>query len=130
MTKTMRILLISVMLLALFMSACASKSDLPAAAVEAYWKAMAAKDSAGLSSLSCADYETTAISTLDSFMAVDLVLSDLSCSSSNNTGDKADVTCKGSLTASYGTENFDFELSNKTFVVSNAGGDWLMCGEK
>jgi hypothetical protein len=130
MSKTARILFIIVMLFALLLSACASKADLPAAAVEAYWKAMAAKDNAALSSLSCADYEATAVSTMESFLSVDLVLTDLSCSSTNNTGDKADVTCKGSLSASYGTEKFDFDLSNKIFVASNPAGDWLMCGEK
>jgi hypothetical protein len=130
MSKTTRILFITVMLFALLLSACASKADLPAAAVEAYWKAMAAKDNAALSSLSCADYEATAVSTMDSFISVDLVLTDLSCTSTNNTGDKADVTCKGSLSASYGTEKFDFDLSNKIFVASNPAGDWLMCGEK
>lgn len=130
MVKSIRIIFSIVMLFALLLSACATKADLPASAVEAYWKAMAAKDSAALSSLSCADYEATALSTMDSFLAVDLVLTDLTCSSTNNTGDKADVTCKGSLSASYGSENFDFELSNKTFLATSAAGNWLMCGEK
>jgi hypothetical protein len=130
MLKSSRLLIITMMLFALLMTACAKKGDLPAAAVEAYWKAMAAKDSAALSSLSCADYEATSISTLDSFNAVDLVLTDLTCSSTNNTGSQADVTCKGSLTASYGTEDFDFDLSAKIFTATNTNGDWLMCGEK
>ncbi len=130
MVKSIRIIFSIVMLFVLLLSACATKADLPASAVEAYWKAMAAKDSAALSSLSCADYEATALSTMDSFLAVDLVLTDLSCSTVNNTGDKADVTCKGSLSASYGSEKFDFELSNKTFLAVNPAGDWLMCGEK
>ena len=130
MSKMTRILIITVMLFALLLSACASKTDAPAAAVEAYWKAMAAKDNAALSSLSCPDYEATAISTMDSFLAVDLVLTDLSCASTNNTGDKADVTCKGSMVASYGTEKMDFDLASKTFKAVNPAGDWLMCGEK
>jgi hypothetical protein len=131
MSKPIRIIFITMMVLALLLSACAKKnSDLPAAAVEAFWKAMAAKDGTALSNLSCADYESTASSTLDSFLTVDLKLSDLSCSSSNNTGDKADVTCKGSLNASYGTEKMNFDLSNKTFLATNPKGDWLMCGEK
>lgn len=130
MSKTMKVVFITVMLFALLLSACAAKTDAPAAAVEAYWKAMAAKDNAALSSLSCADYEATAVATMNSFISVDLVLTDLSCSSTNNTGDKADVTCKGSLSASYGAEKFDFDLSNKLFLATNPAGDWLMCGEK
>lgn len=130
MSKTMKVLFITVILFALLLSACAAKTDAPAAAVAAYWKAMAAKDNAALSSLSCADYEATAVATMNSFISVDLVLTDLSCSSTNNTGDKADVTCKGSLSASYGAEKFDFDLSNKLFLATNPAGDWLMCGEK
>lgn len=130
MTKTSKILVFTVMLFALLLSACASKADLPAAAVEAYWKAMAAKDSAALSNLSCADYEATSLAILDSFNAVDLVLTDLSCSSTNTSADLAEVTCNGSLTASYGTEKFDFNLSEKTVIASKSAGDWLMCGEK
>lgn len=129
MSKTMRIIFITTIISALLLSACA-KADLPAAAVEAYWKAMAAKDNSALSNLTCAEYAVTAISTMDSFLSVELVLSDLSCSSTNNNGDKADVTCQGSLTASYGEEKFDFDLSNKIFIASNLAGDWLMCGEK
>lgn len=125
----MRIIFITTIISALLLSACA-KADLPAAAVEAYWKAMAAKDNSALSNLTCAEYAVTAISTMDSFLSVELVLSDLSCSSTNNNGDKADVTCQGSLTASYGEEKFDFDLSNKIFIASNLAGDWLMCGEK
>lgn len=130
MSRTMRMIIIATMLLALFLSSCAQKTDQPASAVEAYWKAMAAKDGAGLSSLSCAEYEAIAVSTMDSFITVDLVLSDLACESSNNTGITADVTCTGFLTASYGSENFEFDLSNKIFIATNPAGDWLMCGEK
>ncbi|PKO00934.1 MAG: hypothetical protein CVU42_02120 [Chloroflexi bacterium HGW-Chloroflexi-4] len=129
MSKSIRIIFIIMMLTALLLSAC-SKVDQPAAAIEAYWKAMAAKDSAALSSLSCAEYEAIAVSTLDSFITVELELTGLACTSTNNTGDKADVTCQGSLSASYGAEKFDFDLSNKIFVASNPAGDWLMCGEK
>ncbi|MDO9122641.1 MAG: hypothetical protein Q7U31_12690 [Anaerolineaceae bacterium] len=130
MSKTWRIILITTILAALLLSACTQKADLPAAAIEAYWKALASKDNAAVSSLSCAEYEAIAVSTMDSFLSVDLELSDLICSSTNNTGDKADVTCTGSLTASYGAEKFDFDLSNKIFIATNSTGDWLMCGEK
>ncbi|MBA3072445.1 MAG: hypothetical protein FP831_02530 [Anaerolineae bacterium] len=130
MSKTWRIILITTILAALLLSACTQKADLPAAAIETYWKALASKNNAAVSSLSCAEYEAIAVSTMDSFLSVDLELSDLVCSSTNNTGDKADVTCTGSLTASYGAEKFDFDLSNKIFIATNSTGDWLMCGEK
>lgn len=128
MKKTNSLLLF--LLSALLLAACTAKNDAPAAAVEAYWKAMAAKDNAALSSLSCAEYEAIAVSTMDSFITVDLVLSDLACESTNNTGNTADVNCTGFLTASYGAENFEFDLSNKIFIATNPAGDWLMCGEK
>ena len=77
MYKTMRIFML-ILMLSLILSACSgSNSDAPAAAVESFWQAMAAKDSAQLSSLSCADYEATALTTLDSFQSVDLELKDI-----------------------------------------------------
>ena len=130
MIKPMRIFML-ILLVSLTLTACSgSKADAPAAVVEAFWQAMAAKDSAQLSSLSCADYESTALTTLDSFQSVDLELKDIQCTSSSITEENAEVTCKGSLNASYGAEDFSFDLSASTYLVVNQGGNWLMCGEK
>lgn len=129
--KLNRVPVLIMLLCAILLSSCGSSSaDVPAAAVEAYWQAMAAKDSAQLSSLSCADYEATALTTLDSFQSVELELKDIQCSSVSTTEENAEVTCKGSLNASYGAEDFSFDLSAGTYLAVNQGGNWLMCGEK
>ena len=91
---------------------------------------MAAQDGTQLSSLSCADYEAQALANLESFQSVELTLNDLKCTSSVITEDTADVTCTGSLSASYGAENFEFDLSTATYSVVKVDGSWLMCGEK
>jgi hypothetical protein len=129
MMKTVRVPLFAVLITLLLLSACA-KSDAPADTMEAYWKAMAAKDSATLGSLSCKDYEAQTLSTLDSFSAVDLSLKDITCSTTSNSGSSAEVTCNGSLVASYGSEDSSFDLSVYTYELSLEGGNWLMCGEK
>lgn len=128
MSKLTRIL-ITILLFSLLLSACA-KTDAPAKSVEAFWQAMAASDGATLSSLSCANYEAEALITMESFQSVELELKDLSCVTAATSGDSAEVTCQGTLNASYGAENFSFDLSEATFAAVKQGGDWLMCGEK
>ena len=130
MSKSMRFLMLTVLLISILLSACTSKADAPAKSVEAFWRAMAATDGAALSSLSCADYEEEALLTMESFQSVELELKDLQCSTTGTSGDSAEVTCQGTLNASYGAENFSFDLSDATFAAVKQGGDWLMCGEK
>lgn len=120
-----------VMLFALAITSCSgSSADAPAKAVEAYWQAMADKDSTTLSSLTCADYEATALTNLASFQSVDLALKDLKCSTSSSTETSAEVTCQGALAASYGAEDTDFNLADFNFVIIKESGNWLICGEK
>jgi len=131
MSKSIRLVSIVVVATALLLAACAkASSDAPAAVVQTYWQAMADKDRAVLSSLTCADYEATALSTLDSFQAVETKLVDLTCSTASQQGDSAEVTCKGSLDATYGAEVSSFDLSLYKYQLIKQGGDWLMCGEK
>jgi hypothetical protein len=131
MTKSIKFLLIVLILSGWVLSACSNSSaDAPASAMEVYWKTMAAKDSAALSSLSCADYEATAVNNLGSFQSVDLKLKDLKCTTVSSTDATAEVTCQGALVASYGTEDTDFDLSNTTYTLVKESGNWLMCGEK
>lgn len=119
------LLLVSVILLA----ACSSsKSDEPAKAVEAYWQALVAQDSARLSSLSCKDYEAEALNTLESFKSVSTTLNDLACSSTSSGDTSATVNCSGTIVASYGTENLTLNLADRSYSAVKEGGAWLMCG--
>ena len=131
MFKSIRFLALIMILSALVLSACAaSNADAPAATMQAYWQAMAAKDSAALSSLTCADYEAVALTNLDSFQSVELALKDLSCTTATSTDTSAEVTCSGALVASYGAEDTDFDLGSTTYILTKEAGNWLMCGEK
>jgi hypothetical protein len=115
----------------LFLAACSSsKTDEPARAVEAYWQALAAQDSARLSSLTCKDYEAEALNTLESFKSVKTTLNDLVCSTTSSAGSSAAVKCSGTIVASYGSENLTINLADRSYSAVNEGGAWLMCGAK
>jgi ABC-type glycerol-3-phosphate transport system substrate-binding protein len=131
MAKSIRILLCIFLISAILLTACgATSADAPAKTVEAYWQSMAAQNANQMSSLTCSDYQATALNNLASFQSVKLVLKDLKCTTTSSTDTAADVTCKGTLVATYGTENSEIDLSANTYSVVKQGGDWLMCGER
>ena len=111
----------------LLLSACGT-SPAPETTVEAYLTALNEKDSARLSTLSCADWEATALMELDSFMAVSTTLEGLSCAQTGTDGDNALVTCKGKIVASYNGELQSFDLSTRIYIAENSTGEWLVCG--
>jgi hypothetical protein len=112
----------------LLLADCAPKGDDSALAVESYLRALVAKDRDQLSSLSCADWESSALTELDSFQAVEAKLDGLSCANTGTDGDTALVTCEGKLIATYGNEDQELDLSTRTYRVIEQGGDWLVCG--
>jgi hypothetical protein len=107
-----------------------SSQDEPGKIVEAYWQALVAKDDARLSSLSCAAFEQEALTTLESFRAVEVVAQDISCSSTPKDDTSASVTCSGTLVASYGAEDLVIDLSQRNYAAVKEGSEWLMCGEE
>ncbi len=110
----------------ILLSACAASG--PDKAIAAFWQALVAKDSAQVSSLSCAAYEPEAKTTLESFNAVETKLKDLSCSVISQEGDTASVSCSGSIIATYGSEDMTIDLAARTYTAKKEGGDWRMCG--
>ncbi len=110
------------------LAACASAKHPAAVAVEDYLQALVDKDEARLVSLTCPDFESDALLQLDSFSLVKTKLDGLDCQAQAQ-DDTAKVTCQGQILATYGTEDQQFDLSEKTFQVINQGGDWLVCGE-
>ena len=122
--------LLLILIATLILTACSTKSDAPAAAAEAYWQALVAKDSAALTNLSCAVHESTALTTLDSLMSVEIKLQDMQCATSENEGDSATVNCSGALVLSYGAEDLTIDLGMVPYNVVRESGDWRMCGEK
>ncbi len=112
----------------LLLTACASKNEnAPAKAVEDYLNALVAKDSNRLSTLSCGQWEDSALLELDSFQAVNTRLDGLSCEQTGTDGSTALVLCKGKIVATYNNEDQDLDLSVRTYQVVQQGGEWLVC---
>jgi len=126
MKKSTILLILAILTCTMLLSSCAASG--PDAAVAAWWTALVEKDSALVSSLSCAEYEPEALTALESFNAVETKLEDLVCTIVSEEGDNAKVTCTGSIIASYGEENMVIDLSLRTYLAQKDNGDWRMCG--
>ncbi len=123
------LIVLVIILSTLLLTACAAKNDnAPAKAVENYLNALVAKDSNRLSTLSCGQWEDSALLELDSFQAVNTRLEGVSCEQTGKDGDTALVLCKGKLIATYNNEDQDLDLSTRTYQVVQQGGEWLVCG--
>ena len=121
--------LVAVLLLGGLLTACGSTKHPAAVAVEDYLQALVNKDENRLVSLTCPDFEDQALLELDSFSLVKTKLDGLDCQAQQPQGDTAKVSCQGQILATYGTEDQQFNLSDKAFQVVKQGGDWLVCGE-
>jgi len=125
----MKRLILYTLFTSFLLAACGTSSAAgPEKAVEAYLNALNEKDSTRLSTLSCADWEATALMELDSFQAVSTKLEGLSCAQTGTDGGKALVKCQGKIVASYNDELQEFDLSARTYIVENSTGEWLVCG--
>jgi len=120
------ILLISVLAAAL--SACSGGKHPAAASVEAFLDALVNKDEARMVTLTCQSYETDALLEYDAFSLVKTRLEGLDCQAASSDEDRATVSCQGTIIATYGSEDQNFELSERVYQVVNLGGDWLVCG--
>jgi len=124
------ILLLSLLLAATLLAACASNDDAPVKAVENYLNALVNKEADVLPTLVCGDWEEDALIELDSFQAVTARLEELSCSQTGTDGDTALVLCTGNIVATYNNEDQKLDLSTRTYQVVEQGGDWLVCGTR
>jgi hypothetical protein len=114
----------------LLLTACGQSLDAPAQAVEDYLNALVSKDADRLSSLSCADWEPTAILELDSLQAVETRLEGLACTATANEDGTFSVNCTGAIVATYNGEDQQLDLSARTYNVIEQGGEYLVCGYK
>ena len=110
----------TIVLLSLLLTAC---TPAPAATVEDFLTALTTQDEARLLTLVCADYEFDALLEFDSYGLVQTTLKDVDC-----TANGTNVTCTGSIEASYGDEIRSFDLTERTYHLVQDGGDWLVCG--
>ena len=124
------LLILSVVLIANILSACASNTDAPAQAVENYLNALVNKEADRVPTLVCGDWEADAMIEVDSFQAVTARLENASCSQTGTDGDTALVTCTGNIVVTYNGEDQQLDLSVRTYQVEEQGGDWLVCGTR
>ena len=114
---------------ALMLTACESKSVDPAAqAVVNYLNALVNKDSAKLSTLSCASWEASAQLEFDSLQAVKARLEGLKCKVVETVGSTTQVNCQGKILATYNNEEQEIDLSVRNYQVVQQGGEFLVCG--
>ena len=124
------IIIIAMLSLSILLSACGSSANSNGAkdAVEGYVNALASNDEASLSALSCADWESSALTELDSLQAVTAKVDGLSCQQSGTDGEAALVNCTGKLVLSYNGEDQELDLSTRTYRVMEQDSNWLVCG--
>jgi hypothetical protein len=115
-----------ILLCTLSLSACGQKSA--ASTAENYIKALVNKDGNRLSALSCAAWEPSAQTELDSFQSIAVRLDGLACTAASTENDATLVTCKGKIIATYNNEDEEFDLSVRSYRIINQGGEFLMCG--
>lgn len=122
--------ILSILGLSILLSACSSSEASTGAkdAVEGYVNALASNDEASLSALSCADWESSALTELDSLQAVTAKLDGFSCQQSGTDGETTLVNCVGKMILSYNGEDQELDLSTRTYRVVEESGNWLVCG--
>lgn len=113
-------------LLSLTMAGCdaVAGTSSPADTVVNYMQAKVDGDRDTLSSLLCAELESTLNREVQSFSTVEATLEDATCS---QVGDSDVVTCSGAIVADYGGENTEFPLTS--YRVVQEDGAWKWCGE-
>lgn len=127
--RKMTVVLLILFIATLALTACGTSTDSGAGkAAEAYLNALVSGDADRMSALSCASWEENALLELDSFMAVEATLQDLSCSQTGSDGDVALVTCEGKIMTTYNEEKTEIDLNTRTYEMTQSGGEWLICG--
>jgi hypothetical protein len=121
--------LIGLSTMLLFLSACGTSTGSGAVkSVEDYLNALVAKNTERVASISCADWESSAIREVDSFQAVKIRMEGLACKETGNEAGTTLVVCQGKIIATYNNEDQELDLSVRTYQVVQEGGEYLVCG--
>jgi predicted small secreted protein len=127
----MKKLVFALLALTLVLAACSSPSGAVSGApkaVEDYLTALVGQDADKISTLSCADWEETALLELDSFQGVTARVDAPACAETGTEGDASLVTCTGKIIATYNNEDQELPLDSRVYKVVQEGGNWLVCG--
>lgn len=111
-------------------SCSSAETSQPEVIIEKYFHALVEKDYAKMVNYSCAEWESQAKTEYDSFTAVSITLKDLKCNYDEKVGENVLVQCNGKITANYGNEILEIDLSDQNYVCVFENGAWRMCGYK
>ncbi|OGO13482.1 MAG: hypothetical protein A2Y53_03100 [Chloroflexi bacterium RBG_16_47_49] len=117
-------------LFTLLLVSCSGGKDGATQAIESYIQALSDKDSVQISNYSCSDWEQNALIEVDSLTAVGSTVENLECKQSGQDGEDVFVTCTGFLALDYDGEAQQIDLSTRTYIARQEGGEWRMCGYK
>ncbi|MBI9050463.1 MAG: hypothetical protein JEZ00_13665 [Anaerolineaceae bacterium] len=109
-------------------TACQAQQSGAVEAVESYVQALVDENQERLLTISCADWEETALTELDAFIGVTASVKDMNCSVSGEAGNAVFVTCTGNIEATYNNEERQLPLDVRSFRVVQEQGNWLVCG--
>jgi len=115
-------------ILAIATTACSASGNGAVNAIEAYIHALGNRDTALISNFSCANWEKAALVEVDSLTAVETSVKDLSCQQIGQDGDDILVSCTGVIALDYNGEAQEIDLSARTYIARQEGGEWRMCG--
>lgn len=112
----------------IILAGCGREQEGPTQAIEAYIHALSNKDSVQIRSVSCANWEENAQREIDSLTAVGSKVENLACKETGQDGADTYVSCTGSLALDYNGEAQQIDLSSRTYIARQEGGEWRMCG--
>ena len=98
--------------------------------VNAYLDAVVEQDDVALQKLVCEEWQFDAMMEMDSFLAVNPQLENVSCSLVEDNGSTQLVNCTGNILATYNEEQQAIDLSLRNYVVTEVAGEWLVCGHQ
>ncbi len=126
--SSLKLIMAGLVITLFVVSGCTQNQNSPASAVEEYYRALVARDTDRISTLSCAAWEATAQDELASLTAVEVSLEELSCQKVGEDGEIILVSCNGVIIANYGNEVLEIDLSDSNYQVVEEAGEWRMCG--
>ena len=101
----------------------------PAAqAAEAYLKALAGKDENAFSQWICPNWEMDAFLEFDAYSGMETQLDHVACSQTGTQDGAALVSCQGKILLSYGAEQQQVDLSQRTYRLVSQSSNWQVCG--
>lgn len=116
------------LILLLGLAACSGASNKASSAIQSYFQALVDKDGEKAVSLSCAAWEEQARTETDAFSTNPATAENVACQDAGSEGEYTIVTCTGRLVLDYNGEDFPIDLTARSYLAIQEGGEWRMCG--